>query len=106
ARCRCLSPRHGSVSISPLIKPDAPISGIRLSDWLHCKPTVGQSTASDEAHQTHTVNGLIREPSGSAPCQSRPTREEVAHALIDVAIDGAEDAPPRPVTEVVRPAPH
>ena len=24
---------------SPLIKPDVPISGIRLSDWLHRRPT-------------------------------------------------------------------
>jgi hypothetical protein len=22
--------------LSPLIKPDVPISGIRLSDWIHC----------------------------------------------------------------------
>ncbi len=23
--------------LSPLIKPDVPVSGIRLSDWIHCR---------------------------------------------------------------------
>ena len=32
ARCRCLSPHHGHVSSSPLIKPDVRISRIRLAD--------------------------------------------------------------------------
>ena len=31
----CASPRFPS----PLIKPDVPISGIRLSDWLHRRLT-------------------------------------------------------------------
>src|SRR5262245_53029557 len=92
--------------LSPLIKPDVPVSGIRLSDWFHGRPTAGHSTASNEAHETHAVDGSVREPLGSAPCHSMSTREEVAYPFVDVAIDSAEDRPPRPVAEVVRPTPH
>ena len=36
---------------SPLIKPDVPISGIRLSDWLHLKAHVGWHLTMDTARR-------------------------------------------------------
>ena len=47
--------------LSPLIKPDVPVSGIRLSDWLHRRLTAGHSTASNEAHETHARKRLAYE---------------------------------------------
>jgi hypothetical protein len=37
---------------SPLIEPDVPISGIRLSDWLHCKAHSGAGRGRRSRHST------------------------------------------------------
>ena len=91
---------------SPLIEPDVPISGIRLSDWLHREAHGGarQGQAFETQQAAFSIDNVEGEPVGAAPCHFVPSGEEVAHALIDVAVNAAECRPTRPVAEVVRPA--
>ena len=72
-----------------LIEPDVPISGIRLSDWLHRKAHsgAGRGRRSRAQHAAFSVDHVEGEPSVAAPCHLVPSGEEVAHALIDVVVD-------------------
>jgi hypothetical protein len=50
-----------------------------------------------------SIDDLTGESLGPAPCHFVPSGEEVAHALIDIAVNAAECRTTRPVAEVVRP---
>ena len=50
-RCRCLTPRHDSVSSRRLIEPDMQFSRIRLSDEIMPAPTESSSCAALEHAQ-------------------------------------------------------
>src|SRR5262249_6954839 len=52
-----------------------------------------------------SVDSFAREPARAAPCHFVSPCEEVAHALIGIAVNAAECLSARSVAEVVRPAP-
>jgi len=87
----------------PLIEPDVPASGIRLSDWLHRKAHDAAHSwqAFQAQHSALPMQHFEWEPVVAAPCHFVPSDEEGAHALADVEVDAAECRPPRPVAEVV-----
>src|SRR5206468_8161279 len=90
---------------SPLIDTDMPISGIRLSDWLHREAHDGAARGRrSRRSRPRSPYNFTGEPACAAPCHFVPSGEEVAHALVDVSVDRAECRSARPVTEVVRPA--
>ena len=63
---------------SPLIKPDVPISGIRLSDWLHRAARNGQFGAGVEGqHAEFSMNHIESELTIAAPLELVPSREEL-----------------------------
>src|ERR1700732_5023059 len=91
---------------SPLIKPDEPISGIRLSDWLHRKGTrrdrSGQALEAQNAE--FSMNYIECESAIAAPLHLVPSREEPARTFKDVLVDATVCLAPRAVAKVVGPA--
>src|SRR5713226_7562622 len=58
-----------------------------------------------EAQQNeYPIDSVVREPAGAAPCHFVPSCEEVAYALVGIAVNTSECGPARPVAKVVRPA--
>jgi hypothetical protein len=77
---------------SPLIEPEVPISGVRLSDWLHREAHDAATSwqAFEAQHPTLPMQYGKGEPVVAAPCHFVPSDEECAHALANVVIDAAE----------------
>ena len=66
--CRCLTILTMLRFHIPLIEPDVPVSGIRLSEKVsRCRPREATRPRSkaDEAH--HLIEEWLREPAGSRP---------------------------------------
>src|SRR6202035_1180136 len=79
---------------SPALRLASPQGTRRGSEWQ-----------AFEAQQTEfPINSVAREPAGAAPCHFVPSCEEVAHALVGIAVNTSECGPARPVAKVVRPA--
>src|SRR6202011_1532578 len=72
---------------SPALRLASPQGTRRGSEWQ-----------AFEAQQTEfPIDSVVREPAGAAPCHFVPSCEEVAHALVGIAVDTAECGPARPV---------
>jgi hypothetical protein len=81
---------------TPLVEPEVPISGIRLSDWLHRKAHDGAVSRRRSRRSRPTIDNFTGEPACATPCHFVPCGEEVAHALIDVPVGAAECRSGRP----------
>ena len=88
---------------SPLIEPDVPISGIRLSDWFssHGTQRCVEWSAFEAQEPAFPIDHITGEAFGPAPCHFVPSGEEIAHALIDVSVNTTECRSTRSVAEVV-----
>ena len=77
---------------SPLIEPDVPISGIRLSDWFssHGTQRCVEWSAFEAQEPAFPIDHITGEAFGPAPCHFVPSGEEIAHALIDVSVNTTE----------------
>src|SRR6059058_2196113 len=75
---------------SPLIKPDVPISGIRLSDWLHRETCDGgrSGQALEARNAEFSMNDIECKSAIAAPLHLVPSREKPAQSFKDVLIDG------------------
>src|SRR5215468_3390847 len=49
---------------SPLIEPEVPISGVRLSDWLHCRPTARHIRAGVRGAERQVLRKQLRKRTG------------------------------------------
>ena len=92
---------------SPLIEPDVPISGIRLSDWFHREAHGSGPRCTRRRRSTPRAPKICSAENlaGAAPLHLVPSSEEVAHRVVDVVVDGAICHQARAVAEVRRPAP-
>src|SRR5271165_3414218 len=91
---------------SPLIKPDVPISSIRLSDGLHVQPTQGASTSL----QPHNAEFPIHDLRGKPPRPTTPVAlmsppQKVPYPIIDVGVDLPVGLVQAPIAEVRFPSP-
>ena len=77
---------------SPLIEPDVPISGIRLSDWFssHGTQRCVEWSAFEAQEPAFPIDHITGEAFGPAPCHFVPSGKEIAHALIDVSVNTTE----------------
>src|ERR1700746_4103393 len=91
---------------SPLIKPDVPISGIRLSGWLSARGTRrGRSGQALEAQNAEfSMNDIEYESAVAAPLHLVSSYEESAHTFKDVLVDATVCLAPRAVAKVGGPA--
>ena len=92
---------------SPLIKPDVPISGIRLSDWLHrirfsafalapdSRTGVTQRTAEPEDSQL-AEDPLHRKLTGALRGHLVPPSQEMPYTLLNVFVEHLECFPRTP----------
>src|SRR5260370_4922212 len=65
---------------SPALRLASPQGTRRGSEWQ-----------AFEAQQTEfPIDSVVREPAGAAPCHFVPSCEEVAHALVGIAVNTAE----------------
>jgi hypothetical protein len=90
---------------SPLIKPDEPISGIRLSDWLRRKAHDGtvRGRCLEVQNAEFSMNYIEYKSAIAASSHFVPSREEAALAFDDVLVDATVCLGPRAVAEVVEP---
>ena len=112
SRCRELSPFSGAsvLTIAPFLFP-AHQTGRAEFPHPAFRPTSSQGTrrrSSGQAFQTQqsafSIDNVTGKAAGTAPCHLMSSHEEVAHPLIDVAIDTPVHPTIRSIREVTRPA--
>src|ERR1017187_4220938 len=86
---------------SPLIKPDMPISGIRLSDWLHPRLTSARPVVLGAQGPIHPFR---RELAGALRGHLVPPSQGIPHTIVNVFIDRPIRLTRAPDAEVLRPA--
>ena len=90
---------------SPFIKPDVPISGIRLSDWLLRRLTNGLHFAMTEPEYTVLTVDLVRGKLDSAlRLHLVPPSQKMSHTLLDMFVDVLKYPPRTPQFEIRFPA--
>src|ERR1700704_5638115 len=57
---------------TPLVEPEVPISGIRLSDWLHRKAHDGAVSRRRSRRSRPTIDNFTGEPACATPCHFVP----------------------------------
>jgi len=92
---------------TPLIEPDRPVSGIRLSEKVsRCRPRESARPFGKADEAQHFMQGCLRKPFGRRPSQfvlgTQPLKQPLASVLIHRPIGLAD----WPETEVVGPPDH
>ena len=91
---------------SPLIKPDVPISSIRLPDGLHVQPTQGVSTPLQPHDAEFSIDYLRGKPSRpTTPVALMSPPQKVPDSIIDVGVNLPICLVQAPIAEVRFPSP-
>jgi hypothetical protein len=85
--------------LPPLVKPDVPISGIRLSDWLHRRTRGhGPLQASNTQRAEHPFLGEL---AGALRGDRMPPSQKMPYAVIDILVHCPISLGPRAIAKVV-----